>query len=43
MSIVGLFLKKYWKELAALALLSYAAWVGYHGIYDRGARDVQAK
>lgn len=38
MSAFGLFLRKYWKELAALALLSFAAWRGYHWAEGNGVR-----
>jgi hypothetical protein len=39
MSAVGLFLKAYWREIAAAALLAFAVWRGYGWAYGHGQRD----
>lgn len=40
--MIQIFLLRYWKELAALALLAFAVWRGYDWAYDNGSRDVRA-
>ena len=43
MNLLLTLLSRYWLHIAAAALLGFLVWRGYAAIYDRGARDVQAK